>query len=179
MRSLASLGPRSVRRDAGRYILTAIGIALGVGVVFGILLTNESVNRTFDRQFAQSPPGLVYLEQSGAFGGDIPADLVARAAQLPGVASADGSLGFWTPVQGGRDQLYVSADRPAPGPSPLPKPRGASQVPRVQGRMPAPGTDEILLGGGQPVAQLLHARLGAPVSLITPTGVRTFTVTGI
>src|SRR5438445_139664 len=36
MRSLASLGPRSVRRDAGRYILTAIGIALGVGVVFGI-----------------------------------------------------------------------------------------------------------------------------------------------
>ena len=81
MRSLASLGPRSVRRDAGRYILTAIGIALGVGVVFGILLTNESVTRSFDRQLGQGPPGLVLAEQSGTFGGDLPAALVAQECQ--------------------------------------------------------------------------------------------------
>ena len=124
MRSLASLGPRSVRRDAGRYVLTAIGIALGVGVVFGILLTNESVTRSFDRQLGQGPPGLVLAEQSGTFGGDLPAALVAQAARLPGVSAADGNLGFWVPVQGGRDQVYVSGDLfergaapPASGPS--------------------------------------------------------------
>ena len=118
MRSLASLGPRSVRRDAGRYVLTAIGIALGVGVVFGILLTNESVTRTFDRQFAQSPPGVVYLQPSGAFGADLPAATATRAAGMPGVASVNAGLGFSSELDGGRDAVWVWANRVERGSAP-------------------------------------------------------------
>ena len=179
MRSLASLGPRSVRRDAGRYVLTAIGIALGVGVVFGILLTNESVTRSFDRQLGQGPPGLVLAEQSGTFGGDLPAALVAQAARLPGVSAANGNLGFWVPVQGGRDQVYVSGDLFERGAAPPAKAgAGGSARQRLEGREPSPGSDEILIGG-DPVARLLHARLGSVLSLAGPTGVHTFTVSGI
>jgi putative ABC transport system permease protein len=178
MRSLASLGPRSVRRDAGRYALTAIGIALGVGVVFGILLTNESVNRSFDRQFAPSAPGLVYLLPSGAFGADLPAETVSRAASLPGVASANGSLGFWSAVgtEGGRDQFYVSADVSQRGSAP-PRDLNARARSHLEGREPSPGANEVVVG--RSVARALHARVGAPVTLQTPTGARPFVVTGI
>src|SRR5438445_2816506 len=178
MRSLASLGPRSVRRDAGRYVLTAIGIALGVGVVFGILLTNESVTRTFDRQFAQSPPGIVYLQPSGAFGADLPAATATRAAGMPGVASVNAGLGFSSELDGGRDAVWVWANRVERGSAPPPKAPPAVGGLHLEGRQPSPGSDEVIIGG-KALVRLLHARLGAPVTLETPAGLRSFHVAGL
>ena len=99
---------------------------------------------------------------------------MAQAARLPGVSAADGNLGFWTPVQGGRDQVYVSANLFERGSAP-PAKAGAGAGNRLEGREPSPGSDEILISG-DPVTRLLHARLGSVLSLAGPTGAQAFTV---
>lgn len=178
MRSVGALGPRSFRRNAGRYVLTAVGIALGVGVVFGILLTNESITRTLDRQLGGGDPSIVSVVPAGAYGGDVAAPLVDKAAKLPGVAAAYGSLGFTTPVEGGKDRVFVYGARTAKGVAQAPRTASGGKAPHLRGREPAAGRDEVVLGGGG-VVKVLHAQLGGQVTLTTPTGPRTYTVSGI
>src|SRR4051794_29753476 len=109
MRTLGALGPRSFRRNAGRYVLTAIGIALGVGVLFGILLANESVTNALEQNLAPAQSGRVGVQAAGTLGGDIPHDVAVRASRLPGVAQVDAGLGFISPLPGGKDTVYVFA----------------------------------------------------------------------
>ena len=177
MRTLGALGPRSFRRNAGRYVLTAVGIALGVGVVFGILLTNESITHTLDRQFGGGDPHLVSVSPAGALGGDVPSSLLDKAAKLPGVAWAYGSIGFSAPLDGGHDSVYVYSGISRRGAA-TPTTTRSGEQPKLHGHMPKTDSDEIVVGGGG-LVDLLHARIGQPITLTTPTGPRSFPVSGI
>ena len=47
MQRLEALGAHSLAHRRGRSVLTALGIVLGVAVLFGVLVTSDAVNRAF------------------------------------------------------------------------------------------------------------------------------------
>ena len=53
MRSLSSLGSKSLAHRRGRTFLTGLGVALGVALLFGVLVANNSVNRAFERRTSE------------------------------------------------------------------------------------------------------------------------------
>ena len=48
MRSLTGLSTRGVRRRPGRFALTGAGIALGVAVLFAVLITSSATTAALD-----------------------------------------------------------------------------------------------------------------------------------
>ena len=179
MRRLSSLGSRSFRRGFGRYALTIVGIALGVALFFGVTVANTSVNRQLDEDAARFSGGVI-IQSAGTYGGDVPAETVERVAQLPGVATVGGYLGFATQVPGetGPDarSMYVTGHVQRNGTAP-PAPRPTMQDERLEldGRKPA--ADNEIVVGGRPLVD--RTRLGNTITLATPTGPHVLTVTGI
>lgn len=52
MRRLSSVGFRSLAHRKGRSVLTGVGIALGVAILFGVLIANATVDRGFHDRFS-------------------------------------------------------------------------------------------------------------------------------
>lgn len=73
-----------LRHEAGRTLLTVLGIALGVGVLAAIDLANESAVESF-RSTVEDVAGSAQLEVRGN-GIGLPPETVARVAAVPGVA---------------------------------------------------------------------------------------------
>src|SRR3954463_7286092 len=48
MQRLEALGAHSLAHRRGRSVMTAMGIVLGVAVLFGVLVTSDAVNRAFE-----------------------------------------------------------------------------------------------------------------------------------
>ena len=85
-----------------RLLLTATAIVLGVAFVTGTLVLTDTSSRLFDDQFAQATAGvdLVVRDQAdfdAAMGVEVerdplPAGLVDRIRQVPGVGQAQGTV---------------------------------------------------------------------------------------
>lgn len=167
MRSISALGVRSWRRSIGRYALTAIGASLGVSVFFGVLATNASINRMVQRSVGSGAAAGVSVEPIGSYGNTLPADLLDRAAALPGVAN--GYAGVWVSATVGDEPLDLRGVRSVAGPAQgRAVPDGPDETFRFEGRMPAPGADEVSLS--RDTAARLGVDLDEAITMTTRSG---------
>ncbi|CAN5303775.1 hypothetical protein BH24ACT19_BH24ACT19_07380 [soil metagenome] len=54
LRHFSGLSPRNLRIRVQRTLLTAIGIVLGVGIVFGVLTLSETMSGAFGNLFSRA-----------------------------------------------------------------------------------------------------------------------------
>ena len=108
---VAKLSRRDLRAHLGRYVLTFLAVAIGVGFVSGVITLTDTISRTFDDLFRGYNAGTDVavrgegqFELDAAFGGGvarprIDAGLVDEVAGLPGVAAAEGYVqGYTRPI---------------------------------------------------------------------------------
>lgn len=168
MRSLSGLGVRSVRRSMGRYVLTAVGASLGVAVFFGVVVTNASIDAALDRVVGRSDAAAVSIDPVGSYGAELPADTVTRAASLPDVRAASGTIWFAVNRAGDTEPVLVRGGESADGPAADVEPVEEERVLKTRGADPAPGADEVSFTASR--AASLGVGLGDAVQVIAPTG---------
>ena len=174
MRRLGALATRQFRRALGRSLLTAAGVTLGVGVLFGVLVANASASRAFTKQFVGLSHPQVGVQ---APGGELEEDVVERLAALPDVFSAVAWAGFPGRIVSGDDppdeSVWISGARQASGEAFEPEERDDGDFDGA-GRRPGPEGFEI--GMSRDMARRLGAKLGSEVMLETPSGRQAATV---
>lgn len=183
MRSLSSLAWRSFRRNLGRLALTATGIALGVAILFGVLVANASSTAALDRQLWAVDSPAVQVRPFGAAGGNISEGAATAAVELPRVEAAWANIGFMTEVVGHTQddgeptQLWMSGHKQLKEAPQGSEPDEGELVWAAEGRVPKPGRDEVALT--RTMADELDATVGSTLEVRTPTGTRAVTVTAI
>lgn len=181
MRSLAGVGARSLAHRKGRSALTAIGIVLGVAILFGVLVTNASLDRAFrdlvDRY--RQPWNDVAVRPIGANDATMPADLADRARALPDVVAVSPGIGFGVTLpdikraseQDGSSPLLfligVDFDRLGT------LTRGKNRL--AEGRY-ATAADEVVVSSHPPPEW--HATVGSELHIATASGDRRVRVVG-
>jgi putative ABC transport system permease protein len=174
---------RSIASHKLRTVLTAIAIVLGTAMMAGTFVITDQIRNAFSEIFGTSFAGTdVYLSQRPAFGsgsgqdqvGPLPASLIPRVRQVPGVAKADGQIqasgslvvhGKYLTSQGGAPNLVVST---------LPKPFNQNTL--VAGHYPNAHGQVALI---QQTATDHHLHVGQHVGLTTLGGVQPVTIVGI
>lgn len=165
------LGIRTIRRRLTRFVLTAVGIALGIGVFFAVLVTNASIDAAMDRVIGRRLVPNVRMEAAAGYAAELPADVVDRAAKLPGVIDVSGWTETNLQIPGNtdpEDRVYVYGGLYRQGREPAPRQpeRGTDMV--SEGRSPAEGADEI--GLTDRLRRELGVSRGDSVELLGPTG---------
>jgi len=175
--SFTRLSLRTLRARPLRSALTAGGIVLGVGMVFGVLLLVGTIHDTFGRLF-DSMYGRTDIVLSGEQSvGSLEGSTIDRVRLVSGVQSASGSIGsaFRLVDRRGRvgrarsDQVYVAGedyDQPE-----------TSSARDVAGRDPLPGRREIKVEADW--AKRHHVKLGDRIRFSTPTGITALRVSGL
>ncbi len=90
---------RSLVAHKLRLVLSVLAIALSVGFIVGTFIFSDTLNRTFTDLFAQTTTDVVVTPDT-EFGGSgqagelvtLPADLLGRIREVPGVAKAEGTV---------------------------------------------------------------------------------------
>jgi putative ABC transport system permease protein len=71
LRRFSGIGPRNLRARAQRTLLTAVGIVLGVGIVFGVITLSDTMSSTFtdlySRAFGAADITVTAAGDSGTF----------------------------------------------------------------------------------------------------------------
>ena len=119
LRSFNSLALRQLRTRPLRSALTAFGVVLGVGMVFGVLLLVGTIRATFD-EVMDSAWGETDLIVMGEGNGTLPDGAVERIQAVDGVGNVAGMIGGMftrldedgSPVKGNTGQLLVAAYEP-------------------------------------------------------------------
>jgi putative ABC transport system permease protein len=91
LRSLDGLALRQLRTRPLRALLTGMGVALGVGMVFGVLLLVATIRHTFDDLVSSAFGAQQVLVSPKA--GTIPDGALERVRSMQGVESAAGMVG--------------------------------------------------------------------------------------
>lgn len=177
LRSLTGLSLRTLRARPLRSALTAGGIVLGVGMVFGVLLLVGTIHSTFgklyDAIYAKTDVVVSGKDSAGA----LPASSIDHIRVVKGVASASGEVtsvfrtvdGHGRVARSRSNQLFtVGVDYAQPD---------AMAIERVAGRDPIPGRGEIQVDAGW--AKDHGHRIGDTVRLSTPSGVTTLRISGL
>lgn len=174
MRSVAAVGVRSVAAGRARYALTGVAIVLGVAASFSVLVSAASVNRGFDR-FAADFTGRADVIAGANGSGDaaLPAEAVAAAAALDGVAEAVGVVAFGTNVDVGEEDPEWMAAQGVD----LDAARRIRDFPLAAGRFFADAAPEVVLPRSH--ADRLGVVVGEPLSVATPTGRHELTLVGL
>jgi putative ABC transport system permease protein len=115
LRSFNSLALRQLRTRPLRSVLTAFGVVLGVGMVFGVLLLVGTIRATFD-EVIDSAWGETDLIVMGEGSGTMAADTLGRIKQVEGVRDAAGMVGGMftrleadgSPVKGNTGQMLIA-----------------------------------------------------------------------
>jgi len=171
----AEIGARSLRTRPLRSVLTASGIALGVGMVFGVLILVTTIHSSFTNLFDAIYGNTSVIVSGKSAIGSVPADTVERVGAVDGVESAVGSVnGIFRLVESGEaqtgrsDTLFVKGvDFAQPDPT-------GSEV--VEGHEPSrPRQIELEQGW----AQSKGIAVGDRLRMATPAGPAELTVTGI
>jgi putative ABC transport system permease protein len=174
------LGTRTIRRRLTRFTFTAIGVALGIGVLFAVLITNATIDAGLERMLGRTDTPFVQIQPAGGYEAELPVAVIDAAAKLPGVADVSGGTGVYLRIPGApreREGVFLNGgfERDGPAPTPTLAPKGSDII--LEGRQPAEGRDEIILS--QAVADQLHTRIGATVEFVGPKGPLRFTVVGL
>jgi putative ABC transport system permease protein len=115
LRSFNSLALRQLRTRPLRSALTAFGVVLGVGMVFGVLLLVGTIRATFD-EVIDSAWGETDLIVMGEGSGTMAEDTLDRIKEVEDVRQAAGMVGGMftrleadgTPVTGNRGQMLIA-----------------------------------------------------------------------
>jgi putative ABC transport system permease protein len=115
LRSFHSLALRQLKTRPLRSVLTALGVVLGVGMVFGVLLLAGTIRATFD-EVIDSAWGQTDLIVMGEGSGTMPAATLDHIRAVDGVRNAAGMVGGMftrlepdgTPVEGPKGQLLIA-----------------------------------------------------------------------
>jgi putative ABC transport system permease protein len=115
LRSFNSLALRQLRTRPLRSVLTAFGVVLGVGMVFGVLLLVGTIRATFD-EVIDSAWGETDLIVMGEGNGTMAADTLDRIKEVEGVRQAAGMVGGMftrleadgSPVTGTKGQMLIA-----------------------------------------------------------------------
>jgi putative ABC transport system permease protein len=191
MRSFGSIALRQVRARRMRALLTAAGIVLGVGMIFGVLTLSGTISRTFTDLF-DSVYGRADLVVSGSESTSLPKRSLKQVRETPGVAEAQGSVfSVFTKYRKPPELPPVPEGLPPPPPPKPPKPDPTDQL-NVVGEEPGVTdlTDTDLTSGRRPREGLeimileswaadQEVKEGDELRLVTPAGTRRFEVTGL
>lgn len=175
--SFTGLSLRSLRARPLRSLLTASAIALGVGMVFGVLLLVGTIHGTFDRMY-DSIYGRTDVVVSGEQSvGSLPETTIDHVRAVPGVESAEGNV--WSIFRlvdaDGTVQRAQSAQLYTVGVDPRGDETTTAEL--TAGREPVAGRNEIQLQAGW--ADKHDLAVGERVRMSTPTGLVTFRVSGL
>lgn len=115
LRSFNSLALRQLRTRPLRAVLTAFGVVLGVGMVFGVLLLVGTIRATFD-EVIDSAWGETDLIVMGEGNGTMEEGTLARIKEVEGVREAAGMVGGMftrleadgSPVSGPKGQMLIA-----------------------------------------------------------------------
>ncbi|HJR24434.1 MAG TPA: FtsX-like permease family protein [Acidimicrobiales bacterium] len=187
MRSLNALARRSLARRKARYALTASGIALGVAVLFGVLVASDAMTSSLDRIVHQSRGEVdVQVGVPGSFDGTLPAGTEQRVAALPDVVRTIGEVGLRTSiVTGERSLAELEADTGSLVDdefvivlgTDLAAKHDLVGLPAADGRLPERGAAELAITDG--VARDYDIGVGDEVKLATPRGSFPMAVVGL
>ena len=115
VRSFNSLAFRQLRTRPLRSVLTAFGVVLGVGMVFGVLLLTGTIRATFD-EVIDSAWGKTDLIVMGEGSGTMPETTLDHIKDVRGVRDAAGMVGGMftrlneddSPVKGPKGQMLIA-----------------------------------------------------------------------
>ncbi len=182
MRSLAELPVRNVRRRPARVALTGAGAALGVAVLYAVLVTSGATARALDDAVSGSAGRAdVVISPVGSTDATLPPTLVDQVVALDGVDTAVGSMTFRsairttnlgaTPATTPRDNVLfvVGTD--------LGRAQDLRTFDLDAGALPAPDTDEVVVA--RAIADDLDLFVGDQVSMAAPAGSRIMTISGV
>lgn len=175
LHSFGGLGLRAARARPLRSLLTALGIVLGVGMVFGVLILVTTIHSTFDNLF-DAIYGRTDLIVSGRSSiGSVPEDTLPKVRRVEGVEAATGTVnGVFRvvdergQVSTGRSSTLFVAGIDFNGPD-------TSGAETVAGREPV-GNGEIELEEGW--AKQKGLEVGNRIRLATPTGLAAMRISG-
>jgi putative ABC transport system permease protein len=176
LHGFAGIGLRSLRTRPLRSVLTTLGIVLGVGMVFGVLILVTTIHSSFSNLFDAIYGNTSVIVSGKSSVGSVPADTLGKVRAVDGVESASGTVYAVYKVAdesgkaqtGRRDTLFVSGvDFAAPDPT------GGRTI---AGREPS-RPDEIELERSWAEQEGLGP--GGQLRLATPAGLTTLTVSGI
>ena len=175
MRSFGSLAFRQVRARRLRALLTAAGIVLGVGMIFGVLLLAATIQRTFTDLF-DSVYGKTDLVVSGTDQTGLPHSTLREVRNTPGVEDAEANVFSVFNLVGesgragtsGSDQLNVSGENPHT--------RDLTDSQTVAGRRARHGSQITLQ---ESWADAHDLGIGDSVRLATPAGLARLRVVGL
>lgn len=171
MHRLAQLGLRHLAHRRGRSALAALGICLGVAVLFGTELTGATVGAGV-RSVIAGVTGAAQVEVSpvGSYDAVLSEKVVPTVARLPGVVAASPSLGLSGPARhAGRTDAGLQIEGETPAATSIYRFRYLSGTP------PAPG--QVALAAT--AAHHLEAGPGATVRMVVPAGTVSLRVSGI
>ena len=175
MRSLSSLGSKQLKHRKGRSLLTSIGITLGVAILFGVLVSNDTTNEGF-KSLIEDFTGRadVIVTPTGSFDSTLPSSIAAKIENLPQVTAAVGRLPLRTSVKTPKvtepeDVRLVGID--------LEGERKIRNFTLQSGRFFAPEAREITIPAK--LASKLGLKLGAQMPAATPVGIQQLKIVGI
>lgn len=180
MRSLHHLARRHLTRRAGRSLLTAGGTALGVAVLFAVLVTTSGATDALDRALAgQAGAADVVIGSNGSYDSVLAAGTTDRVRGLDGVESVTPSLLLRSLVQPpGRDRSLDSrSEIVMVVATPLDAARQVKEFDLLRGRFPAPGAPELVVSSR--LVDELELAVGTTTDLTTPTGRHAARVVGV
>jgi putative ABC transport system permease protein len=176
---LSVLGARTIRRRLTRFALTALGVSLGIAVLFAVLITNATITAGLEGYLATNDVPQVTIQPVGGYDTDLQRSVVDAAARLPDVVDVSGGTGVEVRIPGAgpdKDRVYLYGGflRTGRARPPHHTPRGSDLV--LKGRAAADGKDEVVISDA--IARQMHADVGATVEFIGPQGALRMLVVG-
>ncbi|MDQ5817306.1 MAG: ABC transporter permease [Actinomycetota bacterium] len=178
LRRFSGISFRNLRARAQRTLLTAIGIVLGVGIVFGVLTLSDTMASTFKQLFSKAYGSADLTVTAAGGSGAFDERVLEKVRGYQGVASAaprlslssslilDKKLENGLPEVQGMRLFGVEAESAAL----------ATGFELTDGRFPRGGKELTLDGGSAETAGL---RIGDEVTMATPRGPEEFKVVGL
>jgi putative ABC transport system permease protein len=167
-----------------RLVLTAIAIVLGVTFISGTFILTDTLHNTFTTLISNvyqnidfQVRGAAQFSSSGsdAVRNPIPASILPKILQVPGVEAADGSVEGYAQFVSRDGKAIASGGAPTEGISFDPDQR-ISALRIVSGKAPTTSHDVVVDAG---TASKYGFRVGNRVRILLPGPSRTFTITGI
>lgn len=174
MRSLGSVSVRSVARRKGRYALTTIGNALGVGIVFAVVVTSAATTQALDR-FVTGFTGKAdaVVTTAGAFDSELPPGIVEAVRDDPGVGASVERFGFRSARELRGENVDPFADFLNVSGFDFAEASVVHDFDVARGRLPRAGEREVL------TTPVLDVPVGDEIALATATGRTSFEVVGV
>lgn len=161
-------------RRKGRYALTTVGNALGVGIVFAVIVTSAATTQALDRfvtGFTGSADAVVTT--AGAFNSRLPAEVVAAVARDPDIETAVERFGFRSAQELRGENVDPFAGFLSVNGFEFDEATAVHEFDVAEGRLPRPGRLEVL------TTPVLEVSVGDALPLATASGRTTFEVVGV